>query len=178
MQALRPARRHEDRDASFGPLLVLRVWRISRHGALPPGLALLTIDLAYRGVEGLGTVLDHHRVRIGAQVVDPHRVLRRTAHRPDQRVLAVVLDPHQCQLAQLPALGADRGDDHDRHAGVEQRVGVAAARLLVRLDLVTDPLRGARFVFSTQGHGPTLRSETGFAHGDAEPPGWEPEPEG
>ena len=86
------------------------------------------LDLAHGHVDRLGAVLHRDRGGVGAQVVHPDRVLRRAAHRPDQRVLAVVLDAHEGQLADLAGLVAARRDDDDRLPGVAQRVVLLARR--------------------------------------------------
>src|SRR5688500_20307263 len=69
----------ENRDLSRGLGLVLGVGREGSDGALPPLGTLVARDLAHARTEGLGPVLDRHRLGIGPQVVVPDRVLRRTA---------------------------------------------------------------------------------------------------
>ena len=85
-------------------------------------------------------------------------MLGRAAHRPDERVLAVVLDAHEGHLADLAGLVASCRDDDDRLPGVAERVVLRAAARLVALDLLAHPVPGARLVLTFERHGTTLRS--------------------
>src|SRR5687767_2290766 len=140
----------EDGDLALGLLLVVGVGREDSDAPLPPGGALVAGDLADPDGEGLGAVLDHDLVGIGPEVVDPYRVLGRSAVGADQRVLAVVLDPHEGDLADVAALVAPHRDDDHRNAGIPQRVGFPAAGALIGLDLIADPAGGAGHVFALQ----------------------------
>ena len=96
---------------------------------------------------------DCHLGRVGRQVGVPLRVARRPSLRSDQRVLAVVLDPHQGDLADFAAAGAAHRDDDHRQPGLAQRVRFGAARTLVGRDLVAHPFGRARLVLTLDWHG-------------------------
>src|SRR6476659_2311482 len=111
-----------------------RTWtRTSLVPASEASTASSSVELRLRAVLGL----DHG---VGEEVVVPLRVGGGAADRGDSEVLAAALDPHQRVLAQGTGLPADRGDDHDRVLAAAQGVGLGAARGLVLLDLVADPL--------------------------------------
>src|SRR4051812_2452537 len=103
-----PRCRDEHGNLALRSLLVLGVRRIGLDRALPPLSPLGSRDLADADVEGLRAVLDRHRLWIGLEVVIPDGVLRQTALRRDERVLAGVLDAHERRLAQLAGLVAAR----------------------------------------------------------------------
>src|SRR3954469_13679384 len=129
----------EHRDLAVGPLLVLRVRRPGLDRVVPPLAPLLAGQQPHGVGVPLGSVLELD-LGAGEEVVVPLRVVVRPALRGDRDVLPVALDPHHRVLPQEPAPGADRGDHYDRVAGVSQRVGPLSVGLLVRRDLVTDPL--------------------------------------
>src|SRR5450755_1044199 len=146
----------EHRDEAVGLHLVIGVRRECRDGALPPGCPLLAGQLADRHVERLGAILDHDGVRVGLEVVVPDRVGGRPALGGDQQVLAVVLHAHERRLAQLAALIAAAGDDDHGKPGVAERIGLLAARGLVSLHLIADPLGGAGDVLAFETHEQTI----------------------
>src|SRR5690606_7785294 len=77
-------------------------------------------------------------------------MLRRAALRRHDRVHPVVLDAHECVLAQLAASGAHRGEHDDGLAPQLVRLGAAGG--LEGLRLRACPLRGARCVLPCQRH--------------------------
>src|SRR5437016_1173960 len=106
--------RDEEWDASCGPRLVLRVWRIRRDGERPEPRPLgLVLDLAdpHRLRHGVVADLDS---RVGAQVVYPDRVLWRPAHGPDENVVGAIFDAHQRGLTDGAGLIAGVGHDNHR----------------------------------------------------------------
>src|SRR5487761_1420094 len=149
-----PPRRQEDRDLAGRPGLVLRIGRIGGDRSLPPLGALAAAQLADLGVVRLRAVLDQHLVGMGGQVVVPAWVLGSTSLGGDDRVLPAVLDAHHRDLADAAAAPAPHGDDDHRHAGVPERVGAAAARALVLLDLLAHPCGRARLVVTIERHPP------------------------
>jgi hypothetical protein len=56
--------RDEHRNLARSPLLVLGVGRVGGDGSHPPRRLLIARDLAHFDVKGLGTVLEHHLVRV------------------------------------------------------------------------------------------------------------------
>src|SRR5580693_525310 len=144
---------HEDRNLPIGLLLVLGVVREGRHRALPPGGLLVAEYLARVVVVGSLAVLQLDP-RVLRDVVIPDRVLWRPAQRRDDRVLAVMLDPHQRRLAKLAGLGAHRGQQNDGHA-LHIR-GVGSTRLGILLGLFAGPIPRARGVFTFKWHVTTL----------------------
>jgi hypothetical protein len=103
----------EDGDLPCRALLILGVRRVGGDGALPPLGALIAAHLTYVHLERLRTILNHHLVRTGLQVVVPDGVLGRAAHGRHQRVFPAVLDPHQRNLADRTRLvPPHRHDDH------------------------------------------------------------------
>src|SRR5215510_12591737 len=85
----------EEWDLARGLRLVFLVRRIGRDGQLPQSRPLrLVLHLA--DPHGLhGREIAELNRRVGAQVVYPDRVLRRSADRADEDVVGAVLDPHQ-----------------------------------------------------------------------------------
>ncbi len=152
------ARRDEHRDDAFGLALVVRVVGVGGDGPVPPPRALVAFELADFDRERLGPVLDEHLVGMRFEVVVPDRMRGRAAHRRDERVLAVVLDAHQRDLADLAALVAAHRDDDDGQPTVEQRVRFFPAGPFVGRDLIADPLHRARLVLTGKCHG---RHDTG-----------------
>lgn len=142
----------EHRDLPVGLLLVVRVRRKRGDGAFPPLGLLRTGDLTGRHVLLQGAVLELHQ-GVGLEVVVPDRVLGRPALRGDQGVAAVVLDPHQRRLAELPALRAPGRQQDDGQSRVPQRRPLGAAGALVLLHLLAHPLRRAGFVLAFERHG-------------------------
>src|SRR5579875_1550160 len=157
------AARDEDRALAARLLLVLRVGRVGGDGAPPPLGLLVTGHLPGDEVEGLRPVLDHERRRVGLQVPVPLGVVGCTSLRGDERVLAVVLDPHERELADLAGAVPPRRDDDDRHARVLERVGTRPAGALVLGDLLAHPLRGRRLVLPAERHERTSLA-VGAAH--------------
>ena len=143
----------EDRDLAGGALLVLGVGRVGGHRALPPLGPLVAGDQAHGGVPRLGAVLDGRRpsgsaTRLWYQTgwvgAPPWEATRAYSPSCSTRMSG--------DLAELAALVAAGGHDDDRHAGVEERVALGAARPLVGLDLVAHPLLRARFVLTLKRH--------------------------
>src|SRR6266545_2648776 len=96
----------ENRDSSCGPGLVLLVWRKRRDGKLPQPRPLdLVSDVAnpHRLDRGVVADLDGG---VGAQVVYPGRVCRRSSHRADEDVVGAILHAHQRGLANRAGLVA------------------------------------------------------------------------
>ena len=93
--------------------LVIGIRRERRDGELPQPIPFgLVIHLAHlhRAHRCLVAEID---MRIGAQIVYPDRVLRRSTLRPDEDVAVTVLDPHKRRLADGAGLIARmRYDDH------------------------------------------------------------------
>ena len=83
--------------------------------------------------------------------------LRAAAVGAHQGVLALVLHPHQGDLADVAALVPPHGHDDDRDARVPQRVGLPAAGALVGLDLVANPAHRARNVLTFHRTAPPFR---------------------
>ena len=132
---------HEDRDLPLGALLVVRVVREGGHGGGPERRALGVVgDLARAELHHLGAVAQRD-VRVGAQVVDPDRVLGRAALRPNQHVVVAGLHPHQGHLADGAGLAALHRHEHDGHPAQLGTLGAVA--LLDALDLLGDPAGGA-----------------------------------
>src|SRR4051794_1003414 len=142
----------EDGDLPVGPGRIDGVVRPRLDRPGPPLLPLLTRELAGQVVVALGSVLQLD-MRIGDQVVVPDRVLRRSALRGDDRVVAVVLDAHEGGLAHLAGLRSTRRQDDDGPA--VPRRPLRATRALVELNLVAHPLLGARLVFTLDRHSPS-----------------------
>src|SRR5579875_1093143 len=147
---------HEQGYHPLGLLLVLGVRRVGGDRPLPPDSSLLAAGFVHNGVERLGAVLDAHLVGGRDHVVVPAGVRGRSALGRDQGVLAAALDPHERSLADLAAAPAAVADDHHRHAGVQEGVTLPTAGALISLDLLTDPLLGAWFVVSFEGHANSL----------------------
>ena len=99
--------------------LVGGVIGVDRLTAGVPGVALLALEFADRIVLRLGTVLDRH-VIASEQVVVPARMGRIPALACDDAVLALVLDSHKRNLADLAALVTHGGHHDDRDARVHQ----------------------------------------------------------
>src|ERR1700733_3603234 len=148
-------RKDENRHRPGGLLLVFGVVRPGCGGPLEPGRVLLAVDLP-----GLVVLLDRAvlklHVRVRGQVVVPDGVLGRATQRRDDGVLAIVLDAHQRRLAQLPGLGAHRGQHDHRPALVVGALGTASA--FVDLDLTAAEVEGARLVLSRERHVFTIQS--------------------
>jgi hypothetical protein len=85
------ARGDEHRYDTVGLGLVISVGGERRDAPLEPLVTFLAEHFTHVIRVRFGPVLDRH-VRVGDEVVDPDRVRRTAAIRPDQRVFAVVLD--------------------------------------------------------------------------------------
>ena len=153
-----PARRNKYRYLPVGLGLVLGVRRIGGYGSVPPNCPFLATDLTHFEVEGLRAVLEHDRCRVSLQVVVPQRVFGSATLGRYKRVLAVVLDAHQREFANVDRpVPAGRYDDYWQ-AGVAQGVRSLAARALVLFHLVPHPLLGARLVLTFYRHALEHRS--------------------
>src|SRR5581483_9936731 len=88
---------------------------------------------------------------IRAQVVHPHRMRGRAAHRADEDVTGAVLDPHERRLADRARLVPRVRDDDDRQSRVAQRGALRAAAPLVEVHLLAHPVSRTRNVFGHHG---------------------------
>src|SRR4030095_1240770 len=79
-------------------------------------------------------------------------MFRGAAQLRDDRVDAVVLDPHEGGLAELARLRTHRGQ-HD-HGPAAKFGTLLTVRRLVELGLLARPCGWARLVLSCEGHGP------------------------
>src|SRR5664280_1507499 len=143
---------HEDGYLALGLQLVFGVGRIRRHRSLPPRRSFVATYLTDHDVESFGSVLQHHVVGVREQVVVPDRMVRRSALRGHQSVLTVELHPHDGRLSHFAGAVTSGREDHDGKSGVTQGIRARTRGSLVLSDLVPDPLRGARFVLTFDGH--------------------------
>src|SRR4029079_19297923 len=98
----------EDRDLPGSLPLVAVVVRPDLDRSGPPGRPLVAGQLAGEVVPLLVAILELD-VGVLLEVVVPDGILRRAALRGDDRVVAIMLDPHERGLAEQPGLRPDRG---------------------------------------------------------------------
>src|SRR5262249_37334477 len=130
-----------------GARLVLRIRRKRRDGKGPEAIPLaFVLDLAHphRTRDGLIAKLD---LRIGAQIVDPDRIPRRSALRRNKDVTVAVLDTHERRFANGTGLVTRMRDDDHGQAGVAQGGPFRPATAFIELDLLAHPVSGAWDVF-------------------------------
>src|SRR5215203_6842435 len=147
-----PAFGQQNGDQTLRALLIIGIRRVRRNCAPPPDLSFLALELACVGIESVSSVLDHQSIWIRLEVVIPLGMLRGTTLRGHQSVRAVMLNPHQGNLPDLAALAAAHREDHDRQAGVAQRVSFPPIRGFVALDLLSNPRLRTRLVLTCQRH--------------------------
>jgi hypothetical protein len=102
------------RNLTFRARLIFRVWRVCRHGQCPqtsPFRRVLDLTHAHRAYAGLIAKLD---MLIGAQVMYPGRIFRRSSLRPDENIVIAFLDAHQRCLPNRTRLIAPVSHDDDR----------------------------------------------------------------
>ena len=99
---------------------------------------------------------------VGAEVVDPYRVLGGAAFGADQDVVVAVFDAHQRGFADGAGFVAPVGYDDDRQAGVAEGGSLQSAAAFVSLYLLAHPVGGGRYVF---GHSSLLFSGWGWLEG-------------
>ncbi len=124
-------------------------------GPFPPLPSFITGDQPDLGIERLGAVLDHH-LGIGYQIAIPARVLGGATLGCHQGVVAIVLHPHEGDLADLSRLVASHCDDDNRDTGVPQGVGPGSPRGLLLGHLLGHPIPCARLVVPGDRHTATL----------------------
>src|SRR5258706_8584557 len=134
----------KDRDLTLRLRLIFGIRRERRHRQRPKASPFRwVLDLAdtHRADDGLIAKID---LWIGPQVVNPDRVLGRATLRSYEDIPVAVFDTHQRRFPNSTRLIAPVSHEDHRQPGVAQCGPLGPAATLVKLDLLTYPVVGAR----------------------------------